>query len=50
MIYAKVINGIATIENYDLSSLKANTYQLQAIFTSPTFDKAQTNTTLTVIN
>lgn len=50
VIYAKVINGIATIENYDLSSLKANTYQLQAVFTSPNFDKAQTNTTLTVIN
>jgi hypothetical protein len=50
VIYAKVINGVATIENYDLGSLKANTYQLQAVFTSPTFDKAQANTTLTVIN
>lgn len=50
VIYAKLTNGVATIENYDLSSLKANIYQLQAVFTSSTSDKAQANTTLTVIN
>ncbi|MBO7718971.1 MAG: Ig-like domain repeat protein [Methanosphaera sp.] len=50
VIYAKVINGVATIENYDLGSLKANVYQIQAVFTSSTFDKAQANATLTVVN
>ena len=50
VIYAKVVNGVAKIENYDLSSFKAKTYDLQAVFTSPVYDKTQANTTLTVIN
>ena len=49
IIYAKVVNGTVTVD-YDLSSLKAKTYTLTAVFIAPSYDRADANSTLTVIN
>ena len=49
VIYAKVINGIATIPDYALpESMKTGTYTITATFTAPNYEKLNTTSTLTI--
>ncbi|MBE6487641.1 MAG: hypothetical protein E7Z86_02900 [Methanosphaera stadtmanae] len=48
VIYAKVVNGVATI-NYTLpETLKVNTYEIKAVFMATGYEKLESTSTLTI--
>ncbi|MBR3213736.1 MAG: hypothetical protein IKF79_04375, partial [Methanosphaera sp.] len=45
LIYVKVVNGVASIENYDISSLKTGTHEIYAIYNSILYGKIESTAT-----
>ena len=50
VIYANVdSNGMASIENYNIGNLKADSYTLKAVFTATGYDKLEANETISIV-
>ncbi|AWX31740.1 hypothetical protein [Methanosphaera sp. BMS] len=45
VIYVKIVNGVASIENYDISSLKIGTHEIYAIYNSMLYGKIESTAT-----
>jgi hypothetical protein len=49
VIYAKVVNGVATIENYIFTDVKAKTYTLSAVLISSELERLEDSTEITFV-
>ena len=49
VIYAKVVDGVATLAGYNIGDLKATSYTLKAVFTASGYDRLEATQTIDVI-